>query len=82
MKSRLDILYEDREKINYEIERLKRLQQNCNHIFTKPTMDPEFKDGKLINRWSRVCVSCGKVEYSYTLEEPLYESEYSFKRKL
>lgn len=82
MKSKLDKLYEEREKINSEIERLKRIQGRCEHIFTLPNNDPETIDGKLIKRLSRVCVACGKVEYSYSLDEQQFESEYSFKRKI
>ncbi len=82
MKSVLDQLYEERDKINSEIERLKRIQQVCEHIFTPPINDSEIKDGSLIKKCYRKCVICGKVEYSYTFKESDFQSEYSFKRTI
>ncbi len=90
MKGKLDELYIERvrinsierDKINSEIEKIKRMQQVCEHIFTPSINDPEIKDRNLIKKCYRRCVICGKVEYSYAFKEYDYESEYSFKRKI
>ena len=87
MKSRLDELYEERDRINHEIGRLKRLQHKCNHTFTPliydpetVIIDPETKQSKVVERWYRKCVSCSKIEYSYSFEEPKYVPELSYKK--
>ena len=82
MKSRLDELYEAREAISKEIERVKRRQNSCNHIFTPLIFDPVIdKDKNINNRWYRRCVSCDKIEYSNSLEEPEFVPELSFNKK-
>lgn len=82
MKSRLDQLYEEKQKVENEIIRLKRIQSECDHTFTPSIYDPYYIDEVKVNRWFRRCVICEKVEYALSVEDPIFYDEDAYVKKL
>ena len=79
MKSRLDELYQAKTILENEIERIKRIQNGCDHIFTPLINDVDFALDDMEDRWYRRCVQCDKIEYTNSLNDPEYVSELKLK---
>ena len=82
MKSRLDQLYEEKENIENEIKRLKTIQSKCEHIFTPLIYEPYYINEYKVDRWYRRCVTCEKVEYALSCDDPHFYDEDAYVRKL